>query len=188
MTQGDHTELQAHLHAAFGALLDAVAYHKGHNALGLVVLDHLYHVGGVLGLAQDYGHAGDIAGDQRHTQGTDDGIGHEADAGLILIGLGPVYIFQAFQDLRAYGGSQTGVEGLTQILLIGDQALQHAYAGGQIPQGLYLYAGSGINGGEEIGGVGEGDLLIRAVLGDGIVHCALGQARDRIGTTVDQIG
>ncbi len=40
MAQRNDTQLQAHLHAALGALLDAVAHQEGHDALGLVVLHH----------------------------------------------------------------------------------------------------------------------------------------------------
>ena len=188
MAQGDDTELQAHLHAALGALLDDIAHQEGHNALGLVVLDHLHHVGGILGLAQHHGHAGDIAGNQRHAQGADDGVGHEADAGLIGIGIAAVYVLQALQDLRAHGGGKTRVQGLAQVLLTRNQALQHAHTGGQVAQGLDLHTGSGVNGGEEISGVGEGDFLVRAKLGNGIVDSALGQARHRVGTAIDQIG
>ena len=188
MAQGDHPELQAHLDAALGTLLNAVAHHEGHNALGLVILDNLDHLGGVIGLAQHNSNTGNIAGNQGHAQGTDDGIGNEADAGLVLVGVAALHILEAFNDLGAHGSGKTGVQGLAQILLIGDQALEHAHAGRQITQGLNLNTGSRVNRGEEIGGIGECDFLICAVLGNGIVHSVFGQARNRVGTTVNQIG
>ena len=123
VSQGHHAHFKTHLHAAFGALLDDVAHQEGHDALGLIVLDDLGHILGGVGLAQHHGHAGDIAGDQGHAQGADDGIGHEADAGVIGIGLGAVYILEAFENLRAHSGGETGVERLGEILLIGDEAL-----------------------------------------------------------------
>ena len=54
MAQGHHAELQTHLDALLGGLLDAVANHKGHDALGLVILDHVGHLGRFGGLAQDH--------------------------------------------------------------------------------------------------------------------------------------
>ena len=188
VAQRNDTQLQAHLHAALGALLNAVAHHKGHNALGLVVLDHLDHIGGVVCLTQDHGHTGDITGDQRHAQGADNGIGHKADPGIILVGVGTLHVFQAFNNLSANSGGKTGVQGLAQVLLIGDQALQDAHTGGQIAQGLDLHAGSRVNGREEIGSIGECNLLVCAILGNGIVDGILGQSGDCIGTAINQIG
>ena len=187
MAQGHHAELQAHLHALLQGLLDALADHKGEDALGLVVLDHLGHVLGIVRLAQHHGHAGDVSGDQGHAQGTDDGIGHEPDAGVPGVGIAAAHVFQALDDLRAHGGGKARVQGRADVVLIGDEALQNAHAGGQVAQGLHLHAGSGIDGGEEVGGVREGHRRIRAVLGDGVVDGPLGQARHGVGTAIDQI-
>ena len=131
MTQRDDTEFQTHLHTAGRALLNDIAHQEGHDALGLVVLDHLDHVLGLLSLAQDNGNTGDIAGDQRHAQGTDDRIGHEADAALVLVGVA-LDIAQTLQDLSANGGGKTGIESLTQILLVGDEALEDTDTGRQV--------------------------------------------------------
>ena len=43
---------------------------------------------------------------------------------------------------------------------------------------LDLDAGGGVDRGEEICGIGEGKLLLRAVFGNGIVDGAFGQARN----------
>ena len=189
MAQRDDTQLEAHLDALLSALFDDVADHEGHDALGLIALDDGGHVLRLLRLAQHDGYAGDIAGDQRNAEGTDDGIGHEADAGdgRLLIGVLRLDELQALQDLRADGGGETGVQRLPEILLVGDEALEHADAGGQIAQRLDLDAGSGIDRGEEICGIGEGQLLLRAVFGNGIVDGAFGQARHSIRTAVDEI-
>ena len=188
MSQRNDTQLQTHLDAALGALLDDVAHHEGHDALALVVLDHLNNVLGIVRLAQHNGHAGDIAGDQRHAQRTDDGVGNEADAGLVLIGVRTVDVFQSLKNFRADSGSKAGVQRLTQILLIGDQALEHAHAGGQVAQSLDLYAGGSVNGGEKVCGIGEGNLLVCAVLGNGVVYSTFGQSRNGIGTAINEIG
>ena len=185
MTQRNDTQLQTHLHAAIGALLDAVTHHKGHDALGLIVLDHLHHIGGVIGFAQHYRHTGDVAGDQGHAQGTNHGVGNEADAALCCIGVAALHILETFDNFSAHSGSKTGIQRLTQILLVGNQAFQNAHAGGQVAQGLHLHAGSGIDGGEEIGGIGEGDFLVSAVFGDGIVDGILGQTGNSVGTAID---
>ena len=188
MSQRNDTQLQTHLDAALGALLDDVAHHEGHDALGLIVLDHLHGVLRILGLTQHHGHAGDIAGDQRHAQRTDDGVGNEADAGLVFVGVGTVDVFQSLKNFRADSGSKAGVQRLTQILLIGDQALEHAHAGGQVAQSLDLYAGGSVNGGEKVCGIGEGNLLVCAVLGNGVVYGTFGQSRNGIGTAINEIG
>ena len=187
VAQRHHPQLQTHLHALVQGLLDAVADHEGHDALGLIILDYLGHVGGIVGLAQDHGHAGDVAGDQGHAQGADDGVGNEADAGILGVGIAAAHILQTLDDLGAHGGGKAGVQRLAQVVLIGDQALEHAHAGGQIPQSLDLYAGGGVNGGEEVGGVGKGDRGVGAMLGNGVIDGALGEARDGIGTGIDQI-
>ena len=188
MAQGDDTELQAHLHTGLSALLDDIAHQEGHDALGLVVLNHLANLGGGVSLAENHGNAGNIAGDQGHAQGADDGIGDKAYTGFTGIGVAALYVLEALNDFRAHGGGKTGVQRLTQVLLIGNQRFKHAHAGGQVAQGLHLYAGSGVDGGEEIGSVGESDFLVRAVFGNGIVDRALSQAGNRVGTAVDQIG
>ena len=189
MAQRDDAELKAHLDARFRALFNDFADHEGHDALGLIVLDDLCNVLAVFGLAQNDSHTGDIARDQRHAEGTDDGIGHKADAGNrgLLIGVLRLGELQALKDLGTDSGGQTGVERLSQILLIGDEALEHAHAGGQIAQRLDLDAGGGVDRGEEICGIGEGKLLLRAVFGNGIVDGAFGQARNGIRTAVDEI-
>ena len=188
MAQGHNTELEAHADALVRALLDDVAHQEGQDALGLVVLDDLGDSSRILGLAQDNGHAGDIAGDQGNAQGADDGIGHEADAGVGLIGIAALNILEAFDNFRADGGGQSGVQRLAQVLLVGDEALQHTDAGGQIAQGLDLDAGCGIDRGEEVGRVREGHGLVCSVLGNGVVDRLFGQTGNRIGATVDQIG
>src|SRR5699024_6005340 len=62
-----------------------------------------------------------------------------------------------------------------------------ADTGRQVPQGLDLDAGSGINGGKIVGGVGEGNFLLGTVLGNGVADGALSQAGYGIGAAVDQI-
>ena len=190
MAQRDDAELKAHLDARFRALFNDFADHEGHDALGLIVLDDLCNVLAVFGLAQNDGHTGDIARDQRHAEGTDDGIGHEADAGNrgLLIGVLRFGKLQALKDLGADGSGQTGVECLTQILLIGDEALEHAHAGGQIAQSLDLDAGGGVDGGEEIRGVREGNGMVCAIFCNGVVDCTLGQTSHGMRAAIDEIG
>ena len=96
-------------------------------------------------------------------------------------------VYGGKEPTLADGSGKTGVERLAQILLIGDEALENAHAGGQIAQGLDLDAGGGVDRGEEICGIGEGKLLLRAVFGNGIVDGAFGQARNGIRTAVDEI-
>ena len=185
MAQGDHTELKAHLDT-LGHLLDAVADEEGHNALTLVVLNHIDDISSILGLAQNNGHTGDIAGNQRNTQRTNNGIGNKTDAGFICIGLG-LQILQTLDDFSAHSGGKAGVQGLAQVFLIGDQALEHTHTSRQVAQGLDLHAGGSVNGGEIIGSIGECNLLVSTVLFNGRIHSALYQAGDGVGTAIDQI-
>ena len=115
MAQGDDAEFQTHLDT-LGHLLDAVADQEGHDALGLVILDNLNNIFGIVRLAQHNGHAGDIAGNQGHAQGANDGIGHEADAGFICIGLGRFRPLQAFDNLGAYSGGASNI--ITNYLMV----------------------------------------------------------------------
>ena len=190
MAQRDDTELQAHLDARVRTLLDDVADHEGHDALGLIVLDDLGNVLAIVGLAEHDGHAGDIARDQRHAERTDDGIGHEADAGnsRLLIGVLRLGKLEALDDLSADGGGKTGVQRLAQILLVGDEALENAHAGRQVAQRLHLDARGGVDGGEEICGIREGDGMVCAILCDGVIDCALGEASHGMRAAIDEIG
>ena len=115
------------------------------------------------------------------------GVGHKADAGIVLVGVAALHIFQAFNDLRAHGGGKTGVQSLSQILLAGNQALQNVHTGRQIAQGLDLHTGRRVDRGEEVGSIGECDFLVCAVFGDGVVDGTLGQPGHSIGATVDEI-
>ena len=153
-----------------------------------VVLGKAENAADVVSVVKDNGHTGDIAGDQGDTQGADDGVGNEADSGLILVGIAALNILQAFDNFSTDSGGKTGIQGLTQIFLIGDQALQDAHTGDQVPQGLDLDTGGRIDGGEIISGIGECDGLIRAVLCDGIVDCAFGQTGNCITACIDQVG
>ena len=188
VTQRDDTELQTHLHTAFGALLDDIADHKGHDALGLVVLDNLDDVLGIFRLAQHDRHAGNIARDQRHAQRTDDGVGNKSDAGIGSVGIAALDILQALENFCADGGSKAGIERLRQILLIGDQALHDAHTGGQITQLRDLHARGGIDRREEIRSVRERECFVCAVFGNCIIDRAFGQAGDGIRTAIDKIG
>ena len=187
VAQGHHAQLQAHLDTLLCSLLNAVADHQCQDALGLVIFDNLGYIFGFLRLAQDHGYTRDIACHQGDAQGTDDRIRHKADAGLSGVGLGTVQILQALNDLGTDSGSKAGVQGLSDIVLIGNKAFQNAHTSGQIPQSFDLYAGSGINRGEEISGVRESHRRVGAVLGDGVVDSALGQPGNGVGTGIDQI-
>ena len=117
----------------------------------------------------------------------DDGIGHEADTGLIGIRI-VIEILEAFNDLSAHCGGKACIQSLAQILLIRDQALQHTHTGGQVTQSLDLHTGSGIDGGEEIRGIGERDCMVSTVFGNGIVDRGFRQTCNSIGAAINQIG
>jgi len=189
MAQRDDAELKAHLHTGVCALLDDVADQEGHNALRLVVLDDLRRILAVFGLAEHDGHTGDIARNQRHAERADDGIGHEADAGnscalIALLGLDKL---EALEDLRADCCRQTGVQRLPEILLIGNQALEHANTGRKIAERFHLHAGCRIDRGEEISSIGEREFLVCAIFGNCIVDRAFGQTGDGIRAAINQI-
>ena len=188
VAQRHHAELEAQLHAALGRLLDHVAHQEGQQTLGLIVLDHGDRRRGIVGLAQHHGHAGDVAGDQRNAQRADDRIGHEADAAVVFIGVCAFHIFQTLEDLRAHGGGQTGVQRVAQLGLVGDQALEHADAGGQIAQLGHLHARGRVDRREEVRRIREGGLRVRAVLFNGRVDGIFRQSRHCVGACENQIG
>ena len=85
MSQGDDTKLQTHLYAGFCTLLDDISNQKCQNTLALIILYYRCNSFRILSLTQNNCYAGDITGYQRNAQGTDDGVGHEADAAFICI-------------------------------------------------------------------------------------------------------
>lgn len=84
--------------------------------------------------------------------------------------------------------ARPGVQCLTEVLLIGDQALEHAHAGGQVAELGHLHARCGVDGGEEVGRVGEGNGLVCAEFGDCVVDGALSQTGDGMRAAIDEIG
>ena len=187
MSQRHDAQLHAHLYSALGALLYDIADEECHESLGLIVLDYLDCVCGLLSLAEHYCNTGDVAGDQRNAERADDRIRYEADARVGGIGIAALDIFQSLDDLCSDSRGKSCIECLSQILLIGDKALEHVHACGQISQRLDLYARSRINCREVVGSIGKCYLLVSAVLGDCVVDCTLCQACDCIGTAIDQI-
>ena len=182
-------KLKAHLDAGVCALLNDVADQEGHNALRLVVLDDLRCILAVFGLAEHNSHAGDVARNQRHAERADDGIGHEADAGnscalIALLGLDKL---EAFENFRADRCGKTCIERLAEVLLIGDQALEHAHTGRKIAERFHLHAGCRIDRGEEISSIGEREFLVCAIFGNCIVDRAFGQTGDGIRAAINQI-
>ena len=170
-----------------GVLKSLITNQEGQQALGLVVLDHLGNICTIVSLAQNNSNTGDVTGNQRHAQAADDGVGNEADTGVSCIRISGFSILQAFDDLSAHSGSQACVQCLTQVFLVGNEALEHTHASRQIAQSLDLYAGCSINSGETVGGIGECYFLICAVLGDGIIDCAFDQTGNCIGAAINKI-
>ena len=189
MTQRDDAQLQTHLDACVGALLDHIADQEGHDALGLVVLDDLCCVFAVFRLAEHDGNAGNIARDQRHAERTDDGIGHKADAGhsCSLIGVLRLDKLETFENFCADCGCKTGVQCLTEVLLVGNQALEDAHTCRKIAERFDLDAGCCINRGEVISSIGEREFLVCTVFGNCVVDRALGQTGDGIRAAINQI-
>ena len=187
MAQRNDAEFQTHFHAAFGTLLDNIAYHEGHNALGLVILYHADHISGIISLAQNNSNAGNITGNQRNAQRTDNRIGNKTDAGLILVRISTLYVLQTFQNFRTYSSRQAGIQSLAQVFLVRDQTFQYAHTGNQVTQSLDLYTGCSINRGKMVGSIGESNFLLCAVLGDGIVDRTFGKAGNSIGAAINQV-
>jgi len=170
-----HTDVVAGLIALFLKLVDDAA-HQGHqDALALVAL-HQFHslVSGGSG-AQDDRHAGNVAGNQGHTQVPDEGVGHMAVAGS-LVGRSAVQILQNLNELSAQGSGHAGHKGVVQPGGPGHEGLHHAQSGLQLAQGAHLHAGDGIVAGQGIGGVGEGHSLAFAILGNGAVDGGFSEA------------
>ena len=87
VTQRNYTQFQTHFDADLDALLDHVAHQEGHNTLGLIILYNRNNICGIVGLTQYNRHTGNVSCNQRHTQRTNNGVGHKANTGLICIGV-----------------------------------------------------------------------------------------------------
>ena len=123
MSQRNYTEVQSNLHAALNTLLNHIANQKGHNTLALVILDHIHYIGGIISLAQHNGNAGDIACYKGNAQRTDDGVGNKADSAVLRVRICALHILESLNNLRSYRCGKAGIQGIAQILLIGNQAL-----------------------------------------------------------------
>ena len=189
VAQRDDAKLKTHLDARIGALLDDVADHKGHDALGLVILDDLGHILTVFRLAEHDGHTGNVARDQRHAEAADDGVGNKADAGhaRFLVRCLRLNELESFQNFRADRSGKARVQRLAEILLVGDEALEDADARRQVAQRLDLHTGRGIDGGEEICGIRESELFLCAIFGNRIIDCAFGQSGNGMRAAINQI-
>ena len=179
LTQGDDPQVVAGLHAGFLQLIDDAAHQSDQHTLSLIALDQ---VNGFLGggsLAQNDGNAGDIAGNQGNTQAADDGIGQMAVAGS-GVGLRTIDVLQNFDELGAQSGGDAGHKGIVEPVLPGHQGLYHTQGLLQLAQGLNLHTGHAVVAGKAVGGAGEGNGMVFAVLCNGALDCGLGQAVNRI--------
>jgi hypothetical protein len=180
MAKGNDTEIKAHPDAGCGGLVDHIADEEGQKPFCLVFLHAHAELCLIVGFTQNDGHARDVARHQRYAQGADDRVGHKADAPLILVGLRAVDKFEALQDFRADGCGEARVQSVSKVLFVRDEAFQDADAGGQIAELRDLDARRGVNRGEEVCRIGEGNLRLRAVFGNGVVDGALRQSGDRV--------
>ena len=187
MAKRDNAKLKTHFDALLRGLLDAIADHEGQNAFGLVVLYDFFDRSRIVRFAEHDGDARNVARDERNAERTNDRIRHKADAAFGGIGVAAADILQAFDDLRADRCRKAGIQRLSDVVLVRDQALQHADTGRQIAELLYFDARRRINCREEVRCIGESDGGICAMLCDGIVDSAFSQARNCIGTGVDEI-
>ncbi len=128
IAQGHYADVFAQLHAGVVAVLDGIAGQGHQNALSLVGLGQGHGLGGVLRAADDDGHTGDIACDQRHAQVPDEGVGQVAHFRL-LVGSGAMEVLEGFQELGAQSGSNAAVKGVLEALVAGHHALDGGHGG-----------------------------------------------------------
>ena len=187
VAQRHNAVLNAHLHAFSDSLVNDFANQEGHQALILVIADDGGNACSVIGLAQNNGNARNVAGNQRHAQRTDDRVGNKANAGFVFVRSRIVDPLQGLNDFCANSSCQAGVQSCAQVGCVRVQALHNVNAGTQIAQLLYLYAGSGIDGRQEVCGVREGDGGIFAMCFDCCGNSAFGQIDYGIRTAVNHV-
>ena len=175
MPSGDHTYVGAGLIAQLRTLVHDAAYQRYQDTLCLIALHQVHALLRGGSRSQDNSYARDVAGYQRHAQLTDDSIRQMAVAGF-LIGLRPVDVFQNFNELGAQRGSYTGHERVIQTFFPGHQGLYHTQGILQFTQGRHLGAGDCVIAGQAVCRSRESYCLIGAVLCDGVVNSAFGQA------------
>ena len=173
VAQRHHADVGAGLVAGLGQLTDALAGDGDQDALALVALHQRNHFLGGVGLAQDNGNAGNIAGNQRHAQLTHEGVGQVAALGS-LVGSCAMDVLQSFQELCAQSGSDAGFKSVVQTVVPSHLGLDGSHSGLHLAQGGDLFAGNCVVAGQAVGGVGEGHGLALAVLGDGFVNGGYG--------------
>ena len=187
MSQRDDTVLETDLDVLFKDLVDDVAYEEGKEAFVLIVSDYCSDIIRVLSFAEDDCYAGDISGDERYAERSDDRVRYESDACLVRVRVFALNVFQSFEDLGSDCCCETGVQGLAKVFFVGDKGFQHAYTGRKITEFLYLYACGCIDGGKEVSRAGHDNGLVRTVFGDRVINRAFGKAGYRVGTAIDQI-
>ena len=150
-------------------MLDGVAGEGDQNALRLVGLGQSHGLGGVFRAADDNGNAGDVAGDQRHAQITDEGVGQVTHFRL-GIRLRAVQVFQRFQELGAQGGRNAAFKGVVEAVVAGHLGLDGVHGGLHLTQSGDLHAGDAVVTGQAVSGAGERYRLALAVGGDGLIN------------------
>ena len=178
VSQRNYTEIQANLYAALCALLDDVANQEGHDTLALVIFYNCHYIFCIVSLAQYNCYAGNISGYKGYAQRTDNRVRYEADAAVLCIRVGIIHILQGLDDLCSHCSSQTCVQCLSQVFLVADQAFQYAYTSRQIAKLCHLYAGSSVDGRQEVRRIRHCHLLVLAILCNCVIDCAFGQSCD----------
>ena len=163
--QRHHADVFTGLVTGVPQLLHALAGEGHQNALTLVLLHEGNGLGRVISAADDNGNTGDVAGNQRHAQIPDEGIGQMAQFRL-GVGSGAVNVLQRFQKFGAQGGRNTGVKAVLQPVSVGAHGLDGRHGGLHFAEIGDLLAGNGVVAGEAVSGVGEGHGFALAVSGN----------------------
>ena len=153
LAHGDDADVEVHGHAALDQLVNDAADQEHEDTAGLVALDGLqrFLLGGS---GADHDHeAGDIAGDQRHAQGTHLGIGEVAVVVGAGIGIGVAGILAGLDHLGGDGGANAGGEDVLGLILAGHHGLHVGQGVAQLAQGGDLLAQIGVNAGQVVGRV-----------------------------------
>ena len=169
VAQRHHADVLAQLHAGVEAVLDGVAGEGDQNTLCLIGLGQSHSLGGVFRAADDNGNAGDVAGDQRHAQITDEGVGQVAHFRL-GIRLRAVQVLQRFQKLGAQSGCNAAFKGVVEAVVAGHLGLDGVHGGLHLTQSGDLHAGDAVVTGQAVSGAGERYRLAFAVSSDGLIN------------------
>lgn len=170
VAQRHHADVLAQLHAGVEAVLDGVAGEGDQDTLRLVGLGQSHGLGGVFRAADDNGNAGDVAGNQRHAQITDEGVGQVTHFRL-GIRLRAVQVLQRSRNSAHRADAMPLSKASGRRVVAGHLGLEGVHGAAFISPRVVIFTPvTPVVAGQAVSGAGERNRLALAVGGDGLIN------------------